>query len=37
MLELTRRNAVKVIRFRTDREPLEEIANQILAGALGQV
>lgn len=37
MLELTRRNAVKVIRFRTDREPLEEIANQILAGAFGQV
>ncbi len=37
MLELTRRNAVKVIRFRTDREPLEEIANQILAGACGQV
>ena len=31
--ELTQRNAVKVIRFRTDREPLEEIANQILAGA----
>jgi hypothetical protein len=37
MLELTRRNAVKVIRFRTDREPLEEIANQILAGAFGQI
>lgn len=35
MAELTERNAVKVIRFRTDREPLEEIANQILAGARG--
>ena len=32
MDELTRRSAVKVITFRTDRQPLEEIANQILAG-----
>lgn len=33
MSELTRRNAVKVIRFRTDEEPLEAIATQILAVA----
>jgi hypothetical protein len=35
--ELTRRNAVKVIRFRTDQEPLEAIARQILAGAGNQI
>jgi broad-specificity NMP kinase len=33
MSELTRRSPLKVITFRTDRQPLEEIANQILAGA----
>lgn len=33
MTELTRRSPLKVITFRTDRQPLEEIANQILAGA----
>jgi hypothetical protein len=37
MAELTERNAVKVIKFRTDREPLEEIAKQILAGARNHV
>ena len=37
MAELTQRNAVKVIKFRTDREPLEDIANQILAGACGEI
>ena len=31
MTELTRRSPLKVITFRTDRQPLEEIANQILA------
>ncbi len=35
--ELTERNAVKVIKFRTDREPLEEIAKQILDGARSHV
>lgn len=33
MSELTSRNAVKIIRFRTDQEPLEAIANQIRAAA----
>ena len=37
MDELIRRNAVKVIKFRTDREPLEDIANQILAAAGGAI
>jgi hypothetical protein len=37
MAELTQRNALKVIKFRTDREPLEDIANQILAGARGEI
>ncbi|HKO98097.1 MAG TPA: hypothetical protein VJU86_13960 [Pyrinomonadaceae bacterium] len=35
--ELTRRNSLKVIRFRTDRESLEAIAKQILATSGGQV
>lgn len=34
--ELNRRNNLKVIRFRTDREPLEAIAKQILAFAGSQ-
>lgn len=34
--ELNQRNALKVIRFRTDREPLEAIAKQILAVAGSQ-
>jgi hypothetical protein len=37
MAELTERNSVRVIKFRTDREPLEEIANQIMSGARGQI
>ncbi|MEK6282932.1 MAG: hypothetical protein AABN95_21450 [Acidobacteriota bacterium] len=36
MVELIQRNQVKVIKFRTDREPLEDIADQILAGARGE-
>lgn len=35
IVELKQRNSFKVIRFRTDRESLEEIAGQILAGAGG--
>lgn len=37
MAELIQRNAVKVIKFRTDREPLEDIANRILGGACGEI
>jgi broad-specificity NMP kinase len=37
MSELTQRNSVKVIKFRTDREPLEDIANRILAAAGGEI
>jgi thymidylate kinase len=37
MSELTQRSSVKVIKFRTDREPLEDIANQILAAAGGEI
>ena|SRR5688572_8451642 len=34
--ELSQRNPIKVIRFRTDQEPLEAVAKQILAGACGE-
>jgi hypothetical protein len=34
--ELAQRNQFKIIRFRTDRDPLEAIAKHILAGACGE-
>lgn len=34
--ELSQRNRIKVIRFRTDQEPLEAVAKQILARACGE-
>ena len=35
--ELSNRNGLRVFRFQTDREPLDDIANKVLATAHGQV